>query len=85
MGNITLFQQNSPADNWLCRLTQVGLYNGHKTLLLCMVCVVYLYVAVAVATVYSLRTNTSWMLLQQTRSTGVNVHLSSTVFSLMFE
>ena len=27
----TLHQQNPPVRNWRCRLTQVDLYNGHKT------------------------------------------------------
>ena len=29
-GSKTLHQQNTPVLNWMCQLTQVDLYNGHK-------------------------------------------------------
>ena len=31
-GHKTLHQQDPPVLNWRCRLTQVDLYNGHKTM-----------------------------------------------------
>jgi len=31
-GSKTSLQQNTPVLNWGCRLTQVVLYNGHKTI-----------------------------------------------------
>ena len=31
MRSVKLYQQNPPVLNWRCRLTQIDLYNGHKT------------------------------------------------------
>ena len=36
-GRKTLRQQNPPVLNWRCRLTQVDLYNGRKTVVVLVV------------------------------------------------
>ena len=32
MGSKSFHERNPPILNWRCRLTQVDLYNGHKTM-----------------------------------------------------
>jgi len=41
VGSKALVQQNLPVTNWGCRLMQVVLYNGHKTVVVIVVVVYY--------------------------------------------